>query len=322
MSSGSAKRGQGQKTTLSVAAPRYHRTHPAQVSIRDSLGLTDEDTAVRMWARRERSLCHLKPEGGDRDRTDGCAPKLRPACVKSFLGRDTSVDGGRLLRRCVDQLRSYVHIQDERYYSLLAVWSIATYVYQLFSHFGYLFFHSRFPRSGKTRAEEILSHLCFEATVPLNAPTVPTIRDTAAEGHTPSFSTPWNDGREKVPEAHSAAMELLDAGFRKGGTVMKMVPAADGKWKRESFPVYAPYILAAINRDSLTDTALDRAFAIEMHRKSITIKKRKYDFDRCERECLPLRDEFYLWALDNASVLAEAYASAELEAEVDASGVE
>ena len=113
-------------------------------------------------------------------------------------------------------------------------------------------------------------------------------------------------------------MELLDAGFRKGGTVMKMVPVGDGKWKRESFPVYAPYILAAIERESLTDTALDRAFAIEMHRKSITVKKRKYDFDRCERECLPLRDEFYVWALENARVLAETYASTELEAAVDA----
>lgn len=248
---------------------------------------------------------------------DGYAPKLRPACVKAFLGRYTSVAGRRLLRQCVEQLRSYLHLQDERQYSLLAVWSIATYVYPLFSHFGYLFFHSRFPRSGKTRVEEILSHLCFEATAPLNAPTVPTIRDTAAEGHTLILDT-LERWKGKSPEAYSAAMELLDAGFRKGGTVMKMVSAGDGKWKRESFPVYAPYILAAIERESLTDTALDRAFAIEMHRKSITVKKRKYDFDRCERECLPLRDEFYLWALENARELAETYASCELEAEVDA----
>src|SRR5271157_1169617 len=61
--------------------------------------------------------------------TDGYAPKLRPACVKAFLGRDTSVDGRRLLRQCVEQLRSYLHLQDERQYSLLAVWTIATYAY-------------------------------------------------------------------------------------------------------------------------------------------------------------------------------------------------
>ena len=249
--------------------------------------------------------------------TDDSAAKLRSACAKRFLLGAPAVDGKRLLSRSQELLRSYLHVQDERHYSLLAVWSIGTYVYQLFSHFGYLFFHSRFPRSGKTRAEEILSHLCFEATVPLNAPTVPTIRDTAAEGRTLVLDT-LERWKGKSPEAHCAAMELLDAGFRKGGTVVKMVPAGDGKWKRESFPVYAPYILAAIERESLTDTALDRAFAIEMHRKAITVKKRKYSFDRCETECLPLRDDFYIWALENARILSETYTSCELEAEVDA----
>jgi hypothetical protein len=197
------------------------------------------------------------------------------------------------------------------------VWSIGTYIYPLFSHYGYLFLHSRFPRSGKTRVEEILSHLCFEATVPLNAPTVATIRETAAEGHTVILDT-LERWKGKSPEAHCGAMELLDAGFRNGGTVTKMVSAGDGKWKKENFPVYAPYVLAAIDKGSLTDTALDRSFPIEMHRKSISIKKQKYNFDRCEQECAGLRDDLYRWALENAGVLSATYEGAELEAAVDA----
>jgi len=208
-------------------------------------------------------------------------------------------------------------MRDERLYRLLAAWSIGTYVYPLFSHYGYLFLHSKFPRSGKTRVEEALSHLCFEATVPLNAPTVATIRETAAEGHTVILDT-LERWRGKSPEAHSAAMELLDAGFRNGGTVAKMVSVGDGKWKKENFPVYAPYVLAAIDKGSLTDTALDRCFVIEMHRKSISIKKQKYNFDRCEQECGGLRDDLYRWALENAASLVAAYEGAELEAAVDA----
>jgi hypothetical protein len=165
--------------------------------------------------------------------------------------------------------------------------------------------------------EEILSHLCFEATVPLNAPTVATIRETAAEGHTVVLDT-LERWKGKSPEAYCAAMELLDAGFRNGGTVAKMVSAGDGKWKKENFPVYAPYVLAAIDKESLTETALDRSFVIEMKRKPITIKKQKYNFDRCERECEPLRDELYRWALENAAVLAATYESTELEGAVDA----
>ena len=165
--------------------------------------------------------------------------------------------------------------------------------------------------------EEVFSHFCFEATVPLNAPTVPTLRDTAAEGHALVLDT-LERWKEKNSEAYGAAMELLDAGFRNGGTVAKMVAAGDGKWRREMFPVYAPYVLAAIARESLTDTALDRSFAIEMHRKPTTIKRQKYSFHRCEQECVPLRDDLYRWALENARVLAVTYESAELEAEVDA----
>ena len=249
--------------------------------------------------------------------TDDSAAKLEPTCVERFMSGGPRVEGKELLNRCQGLLRSYTHVEDERIYSLLAVWSIATYVYPLFSHFGYLFLHSRFPRSGKTRVEEILSHLCFEATVPLNAPTVPMIRDTAAEGHTLVLDT-LERWKEKNPEAHGAAMELLDAGFRNGGMVAKMVPAGDGKWRREMFPVYAPYVLAAIAKESLTDTALDRAFAIEMRRKPITIKKQKYSFHRCEQECRPLRDDLYRWALENARALSTRYESAELEADVDA----
>jgi Protein of unknown function (DUF3631) len=124
--------------------------------------------------------------------------------------------------------------------------------------------------------------------------------------------------KEKNSEAYGAAIELLDAGFRNGGTVAKMVSAGEGKWRREMFPVYAPYVLAAIAKKSLTDTALDRAFTIEMHRKPITIKKQKYSFHRCEQECQSLRDDLYRWALENARVLATTYENAELEADVDA----
>jgi hypothetical protein len=247
------------------------------------------------------------------------AARLPKACAWRFLDPKGKIhsDGGQLQNLCQALLRSYLHFGDERLYTLLSVWIIATYVYPIFSHFGYLFFHSRFPRSGKTRSEEILSHMCFEATVPLNAPTTATIREMAAEGHTVILDT-LERWKGKSPEAHSAAMELLDAGFRNGGSVAKMVPVVGGNWRRETFPVYAPYVLAAIDKESLTDTALDRSFVIEMHRKPITIKKQNYDFHRCEKKCSPVRDEMYRWALENASALAGCYDSAELRTEVDA----
>ena len=242
--------------------------------------------------------------------------KLRPECAERFNSGEPGIDGHILVERLKEVLRSYVHLNDERLYSMLSVWIIASYMYPVFSHLGYLFFYSKFPRSGKTRVEEVLSHLCFEATRPLNAPTVPTIREFASEGHTLVLDT-LERWREKSPEAFAAAMEFFDAGYRNGGTVAKMVQAGDGKWVKVTFPVYAPYVLAGISKNSLTDTALDRSFAIEMHRKSTAIKKRKYGHNLCEQECITLRDDLYRWALENAASLAAIYDGAQLEAEVD-----
>ena len=112
-------------------------------------------------------------------------------------------------------------------------------------------------------------------------------------------------------------MELLDAGFRNGGMVAKMEPVAKNKWRKRTIPVFAPYVLAGINRASLSDTALDRSFAIEMRRKKCRVKKRKYDHDQAEMESRPLRQRMYLWGLENAPAVARVYRSAELEAEVD-----
>jgi Protein of unknown function (DUF3631) len=164
--------------------------------------------------------------------------------------------------------------------------------------------------------EEVLSHLCFEATGPLNSPTVPTIRDTASEGGTLILDT-LERWKGKCAEAYSAAMELLDAGFRNGGTVAKMVPSTDGQWRRELISVFAPYVLAAIAEESLADTARDRSFVIQMNRKDIRIKKKRYDFNCCEKECASMRDDLYTWALQNAAALATTYSGRRLEVDVD-----
>jgi hypothetical protein len=55
-----------------------------------------------------------------------------------------------------------------------------------------------------------------------------------------------------------------------------------------------------------------------MKRKPISIKKQKYSFGRCEEECVLLRNDLYIWALENIGVLSSHYESAELEADVDA----
>jgi hypothetical protein len=242
-------------------------------------------------------------------------PSRFPRTVLERQSKASQVSGLALFGRIEALLRAYLHLEDARLYTLVALWVVGTYLYTMFSHFGYLFLHSRQPRSGKTRVLEIVSHLAFEATSPLNAPTPATIREYAAEGRTIQLDT-LERWKGKSKEAFSAAMELLDAGFRNGGVVVKMVPVGQGVWRRESFQIFAPYAMAGIRRESLSDTALDRSFVVEMHRKAVRVRKRRYNFHSCETECKLVREDLYFWALQHARQVASVYESAELEVNV------
>ena len=243
------------------------------------------------------------------------ATRLTPQTVERWSSAPP-VDNKDLLTGISSTLQRYVHFEDVRLYLLLSLWTLGTYVYAMFSHYGYLHLHSEKRRSGKTRALEVTQHMAFEGTPPVNAPTAPVVREMAARGSANFFDT-LERWRQKSQEAFAALMDLLDAGFRKGGRVSKMVKQEDGKWREESFPVYAPYGMAGINKDSLTDTALDRAFSIEMARKGRRVRKANYDFDACEKECTPIRDDCYTWALQNAVRLANTYESAALERQME-----
>ena len=245
---------------------------------------------------------------------------LRDLVEPLYHKKPREIDGRQLFDQVRAVVADYVHFEDERVLDLFTLWIIGTYAYSIFSHFGYFFFFSKLPRSGKTRALEVASHLAFDATIPLNGPTASVIRDIASEGKTVILDT-LERWKEKAKEAYAALMEFLDAGFRHEGIVSVKEPAGGGKWVRKEFQVYAPYIMAGIHRRSLTETALDRAFVVEMLRKAVAVKKRKYNHARCERECAPLRDDLYLWALTQGASVAALYDSPELEAAVDQIGL-
>lgn len=254
--------------------------------------------------------------------SQGFESKLGRDLVKRFRRRKVGlIDGKRVLTQLQSTVREYVHFRDERIYLFQSVWIVGTHLYSMFSHFGYLFFYSKKMRSGKTLNQQICSHLAYEVTAPLNSPTPAVIRDLARDGGTLQLDT-LERWREKNYESYSTAMDLLDAGFRKGGTVAKKVPSkvlSDQKteWQTEKISVYTPYVLAAIHLHSISDTALDRSFPIEMSRKPLSVKKKRYNYFQFEKECRSIRDDLYMWALQNASQLATAYDGQELETEVD-----
>lgn len=104
--------------------------------------------------------------------------KLASATVKSFLA------GEHVTNPFLDTaaiLKEHLFLPDERLYTLFSAWVAGSYFYSMFSHYGYLFLFSDQPRCGKTRAEELVSLLAFEAHMSSTAPSCMTLT-TARSG--------------------------------------------------------------------------------------------------------------------------------------------
>ena len=215
--------------------------------------------------------------------------KLTRELVLKFLESPERVDGTNLLQRIQKVLREHLYFTDERVYLFHALWLTGTYLYSMFSNFGYFFLYSQKHREGKTRNQEVSSHLAYESVTLLNAPTAPSLRDIATMGGTLQLDT-LERWRQKAPETYGSLMELLDAGFRNGGELVKQVPGGSAnEWKLKFFPVYTPYAFAAINRNSLSGTAIDRSFEVETRRKPIWIKLERYRRETFEKNNYQLR---------------------------------
>jgi len=136
---------------------------------------------LQSWNSRARKLWYVCGDGRQAVLVDSKG-QVRKAWknLKSKLSK-TTVDKLRkntalpksafILKKIMKILKEYIHFEDQRIYLLLALWIIASYLYSVFSYCGYLFFYSKLMRSGKTRVLEVLSHMAFNASQPLNAPT-------------------------------------------------------------------------------------------------------------------------------------------------------
>ena len=266
-----------------------------------------------------KNAVYISSEGKLKKAKTAFKTKLTPKIVEKFLDSADDVRGDKLFKNILNIYKHYIWHKDERIYLFQSVWTVGTYLYMIFSHYGYQYLHSILPRSAKSRVEEIMSHLAYESTKLLNGPTAPFIRETVDEGRTILLDT-LERLRLRSSESYGAICELQDAGFRNGGTVAVMIKE-NGKWIKRTCIVYSPYGMAAVGKNSLSGTALDRSFCIEMKRKPLKIRKSKYKYFDCEKKCLPLRNDCYLWALQNAKRVAEIYGSTELEESMEQMGL-
>lgn len=173
----------------------------------------------------------------------------------------------------IEILKKYCDL-DEKYYSLISLWIIGTYMHNQFPSFPYLFFNAA-KGSGKSRLLRLISYLSKDGRM-LNSLTEAVLFRTTGMLAIDEFEQLNWKGKENL-------VELLNSSYKKGTKVcrMKKVKSLVGESQEvEEFDVYRPLCMANI---SGIDSVLgDRCLTLILDKSSVVsvvMRMEIYEFD-------------------------------------------
>jgi len=211
--------------------------------------------------------------------------------------------GADLMQELVEYFMKYLIIYNERNYYVLAAWTMGTYLYRVFRVFPYLRIQSPAKECGKSRAEDALSLVCFNASQRETSPTEAVLfRWPGKTGGTVLLDEMENLRSDK--DRFGNLLSVLNSGFESGGSVSRMEKRGES-YETVSYPTYCPRVLAGIR--SISDVLGSRCIPVFMERKLRTEKVERFSRPRLWDVLQPIRDKLYIWALGHAADVCRVY---------------
>lgn len=203
------------------------------------------------------------------------------------------VDGAVLLDLLAGYFRRYA-ILPPHAAEALALWVLHTYTWQKAAEFSpRLGITGPTMRCGKSRVLEVLAGLVARGLSTENV--TPAALFRAVEQYSPTLLV--DEGDTFLQEAEGLR-GLLNAGQRKGGTVLRTVGE---DFEPRLFSVFCPVAIAAIGE--LPGTVKDRSILVPMRRKAHGESVPRMRLGEFRGEVAPLRSKAVRWALDNEDAL-------------------
>lgn len=221
--------------------------------------------------------------------------------IKRFL-EGAIEETAPLVRELTAYIARYMVFADSHTATVVALWTLGTYLYQLLARYPYLLVTSPAKRCGKTRLLELVAAVGFRCRGLTTSPTEAAIfRGAELHGGVEVMDEvePLMSGRG---DRERACQSVLNAGFQRGATVPRVQNLPDGTHDFEEFHVYRPRVLGGVG--AFAETLEDRGILITLERKSPTQATARLVWRRLEAEAGPLRDRCAIWALTHADELA------------------
>jgi hypothetical protein len=180
---------------------------------------------------------------------------------------------------------------------VLALWTLATHVFDCFDAFPYLAITSPTKRCGKTRLAEIVESLSCNGQRIVGATSAAIFRTIQAHELEDGTVTLIMDEAEVLgtkSDRAEALREVLNAGYRRGQYVPRCERNSEGGFEVTKFNVYCPKVIVLIG--NLNDTLADRCIPITMRRRKPGERVERFLYSDAMREAKPIRKELAQWA--------------------------
>jgi len=209
--------------------------------------------------------------------------------IKNYLkSTEEKQDVVDIFQECSQLYEKYLDFKEPFAASMLSIWTIGTYLYQVFDAYPYIFLTGE-KGSGKTKTHNVFNYLCFNAIASSDMSPAILFRTVESSGGTILI-----DEAEKIkdPKVSQDFRLLLNAGYKKGGMAHRAKPDT---FEPQSFNIYSPKAIANIK--GLEDVLESRCVTIVMLRtRNKEISNRSIN-DRCE-DWFAIRDKLYRTSLD------------------------
>lgn len=235
------------------------------------------------------------------------APVISNKTILKYYQRDKKgklVNPKKLYKSIKAKILYYMDFAGEdEIADVLTSWIMATYCYPLFYWFPHVLINAP-SSSGKSKCAFILTQLCFRGyDLGASAGVTPAQVFRTIEGNR---GTILFDEYEKVEknEAQQLVNQILNASATKDAYVIR-TEQIEKKWKAWKFPIFCPKIVCNIT--GINPTSLSRFIAFKWLKTTSDKGKKKPYRQKDKESFIPLREELYLFTLENWKSIKETF---------------
>jgi hypothetical protein len=192
---------------------------------------------------------------------------------------------------------------------VLALWTLGTYLYPVFSAYPYLRISSPEPGCGKSLLGQLIANLSFNGELMASPTEANIFRMAESERGTQVWDEVENQSESDRGRLQAMKSALLN-GYRAGGAVPRQERTRRGQFETVRFHVYVPRVLIGLS--DLPPVVRQRTIELSLHRRSSEETIERYLFDQRAQEEQSLREMCALYALTYCRAVSHQYARNDL----------